>query len=77
MKPVPDVRLVLLPEVLDRLGGISPDTFARHWQEVFTPRRGARNCRAVLSDELDVAVVEGAAAVLTYRRSKGRMKGAA
>lgn len=56
---------------------ISHDTFARHWQSVFTDprpladrRRGVP--RLVLEDELSVAVEEGRNAVLTYRKLMGR-----
>lgn len=79
----PEVRLVPLAEVLERLGGISEDVYRDHWQGVFTDRRangatgGRGSPRVVLSDELDVAVLEGPDAVLTYRKLKGRLAGAA
>lgn len=80
----PEVRLVPLGEALARLGNISDKTFDRYWREVFTPRRadgrasgGRKKPIVVLSDELDVAVLEGRDAVLTYRMEKGRLAKAA
>jgi hypothetical protein len=67
-------KLVKLRDACEALA-ISHDTFARHWQSVFTDtrperRKGVR--RLVLEDELSVAVEEGAAAVLTFRKVMGR-----
>jgi hypothetical protein len=74
----PQIRLVPLAEVLAALGGISEDTFRRHWQGVFTDRRtdgsaGGKKPRLVYSDELAAAVEHGPAAVELLRRTKGRL----
>lgn len=83
--PMKEVRLVKQREACERLG-ISADTFARHWSQVFTdkrplgPGRHGRP-RQVFSDELDLAVEYGgeqdreraAAAVLDLRKTKKRV----
>lgn len=55
--------------------GVSRATFWRKWHAVFTEVRDggtAGRDRQVLSDELDVAVESGPAAVLLYRRQTRR-----
>lgn len=69
-------RLLPLFAACDALD-ISPSTFGRRWQAVFTdPRpkidRRPGVPRKVFEDELKVAVEEGAAAVLLFRRTMGR-----
>lgn len=73
------VRLVPLSEALEALGGISEDTFRRHWQPLFTPRNssganaGQGRKRFVYSDELEAAVRHGPAAVATVRKRQKRL----
>jgi len=72
----PAVARIPLPEALARLG-VSRVTFWRHWQRFFTDcrasgRPGRGKC-FVLDDELGVAVADGPAAVLAFRRLMGRV----
>lgn len=78
-RALPDpVDLVPLAEAARRLG-VTPRTFRRHWQGVFTPRTAcgkppsAGRPRRFLADELAVAAAEGREAVLTYRMAKRRL----
>ena len=70
-------RLVKLKVACESLA-ISHDTFSRHWQEIFTETREPADRRKgvprkVFEDELSVAVEEGRAAVLTFRKVMGRL----
>ena len=74
--PTTRTKRVSRAEACERLG-IGSVTFWQRWHPVFTelrpPDQRKRFSRQVLEDELDIAVVSGAAAVLNFRRLMKRL----